>query len=203
MRNKYEVYTITETGKETIVDLLNETLEVEYCMILNYPRLVDQLINCDNIDDEQLIRDLKRLGEDSVRHADRVIGMISLLGGEPNWRCECCERRVDISMIMSQQLEKEKIAHSLYEEAARVAEQNQVKVEGEVMSLLNNSVASLFRMKRGSELVQDIVDAGKIIRILKRQRDEELTHMKIAKNIISALNFFISNPRKDFVKVSA
>ena len=77
-----KVETIKEPGKEAIVALLNKALQVEYGMILNYPRIIDKLVIVDKINDEQLNKDLEQVGKDSFRHSGAVGKLIGQLGGE-------------------------------------------------------------------------------------------------------------------------
>ena len=50
-----EIDRITEEGKKALVDLLNKSIEVEYGMILNYPRILDQIKNIDKSQREEFI----------------------------------------------------------------------------------------------------------------------------------------------------
>ena len=63
-----EIETITDDAKIAISGILNRSLLVEYDFILNYPRIIDRLVNYDDIHDEQLIGDLDRLGKESMKH---------------------------------------------------------------------------------------------------------------------------------------
>ncbi len=80
-----DVDRITDDGKRAIVSILNKGLAVEYTHIIDYPRFIDQMVNIDRIpDDDPCIVVLKRLGEESVRHTNIVMQLITLLDGEPH-----------------------------------------------------------------------------------------------------------------------
>jgi len=123
-----EVETIKESGKKAIVDLLNKSLQVEYSFILNYPRIIDNLVII-KIHDEQLIKDLEHVGKESTQHLGSLGQLIVQLGGEPRWRIEVIDRMVDVDRMLVQQLDKEKLALSLCQQAKHLAEQNRVKVK--------------------------------------------------------------------------
>ncbi len=182
-----EVYRITEKGKKAIVDLLNKSLRVEYAFIANYPRLIDQMVNIDQIPDEQTPKDLERLGSASYRHAGQIGQLIIRLGGEPNWRVEVIERIVDIHSMLIKQLEREKLAQSLYQQAKRVAEQNPVKSKGfldKLTALLNPEL-------------RDVTERSDTIRVLEHIAAEEYTHIRIVEDIIASLhNYKIKYPPK-------
>ncbi len=124
-----KIESIKESAKKAIIELLNKQLQVEYAFIINYPRIIDKLIAVDKINDEQLNKDLERLGKDSTRHLGSVGQLIVQLGGEPMWQIEVIDRLVDVDNLLDHQLKKEKVALSLCQEAKRVAERNKVKVK--------------------------------------------------------------------------
>ena len=49
---------ITENAKRTMVDLLNRTIQLEYAYIINYPRLIDQIVAIEEVPDQQIAADL-------------------------------------------------------------------------------------------------------------------------------------------------
>jgi len=67
-----EVDAITPEGKNAIATLLNEGLQVEYDLIINYPRIVDQLVNIDKVDNKQFIQLMERFGKESFKHSGLV-----------------------------------------------------------------------------------------------------------------------------------
>ena len=48
-----EIVTITDKAKKAIADLCNKSVVVEYDMMLNYPRIIDHIVNFEEIKDEQ------------------------------------------------------------------------------------------------------------------------------------------------------
>ena len=52
---------ITESGKKLIINLLREAIEIEYGFIVNYPRVVDQLVNIETIPQEEVAKKLELL----------------------------------------------------------------------------------------------------------------------------------------------
>ncbi len=105
---------ITEDGKKAIVSLLNKSIEVEYAFIFNYPRLIDQLVNIEPITQENVAKKLELLGKESVQHAHWIMRLIENLGGEPQLPVEVIERMTDIPSLLLKQLDKEKLAQSLF-----------------------------------------------------------------------------------------
>lgn len=171
-----EVDRITEKGKKAIVALLNKSLQVEYGLILNYPRLLDQIVNIYEIHDEQLISDIEHLGKDSYQHSGWVGRLITELGGDPNWRVEVVDRIVDVEKLLVQQVQREKLARSLYLQAKRVAEQNHVK------GVIDETAAIIAEFLGKTDLPR-----SNVIRILERLAQDELLHMRHAENAIEAL----------------
>ena len=98
-----------------ILRLLNQSLEVEYSFIVNYPRLASMIKNtgAKNM--------MIKLGEDSMHHADVVAGIITELGGTPNWNFQMMDSIEDLPAILKQQLEKEELAVKLHERTAAMA----------------------------------------------------------------------------------
>ena len=80
-----EVETLTDYGRKAIVSILNRALIVEYAFILNYPRMMDKLVNYDKINDEMLNSNFNRLGKESMKHFNDDVKLIERLGGEPAW----------------------------------------------------------------------------------------------------------------------
>ena len=75
-----EIVTITDEAKRAIAKLCNESVIVEYEMILSYPRIIDHIVNFEKIKDEQLVKDIDKLGKDSLRHFTKMDEMIRDLG---------------------------------------------------------------------------------------------------------------------------
>jgi len=172
-----EVDRITEEGKRAIVALLNQALLAEYGMLLNYPRIIDQLANIDKVSDKQLAIDLERLGKDSFRHAGIVGQLIAQLGGKPDWDITVIDRMIDIGSMLVEQLAKEKLAMSIYQDAKRIADKNQVKAKG-----------FLGRLTTWREEPRDTTSRSKAIDILTSLHNEEWGHIRRCENAILAFN---------------
>jgi rubrerythrin len=108
--------TQTTTGRssQTTLDLLNQALNVEYSLIVHYPRIANSL------PDEETRRLVHGLGEASIRHADVVADAIKELGGKPDWSFEPFPEHMDTVSIFKIQLQKEKMALMLHQETARL-----------------------------------------------------------------------------------
>jgi len=171
-----EVDRITESGKKAIANLLNQAWQVEYGLILNYPRILDQLINIDQVPDEQFTWDFERLGKESYTHAGLVIQLITQLGGEPQWGVEITDRMIDVGGMLALQLEKEKSALSIYQQAKLVAQQNQAKGKGFLGRLVT----------WGDEESREFVSRSTVINILNRLTNDEMGHIKLAERLILA-----------------
>ena len=91
-----EIVTITDEAKKAITRLCNEAVVFEYDMILNYPRIIDHIVNFEKIEDEQLIKDLNRLGLDSIGHFSKVKGMVENLGSDMAWLTSTLPRLVGV-----------------------------------------------------------------------------------------------------------
>ena len=171
-----EIVTITDQAKKAISELCNESVVTEYDMILNYPRIIDHIVNFEKIKDEQLTRDIEKLGRESLRHFGIIDGMIRSLGAEAVWLPSTLPRLVGVTSVLEGQLEKEKIVRDLYTEARKIAIANKttVKVGG---------VFNLFRAKDISE--EDIIPFEQIISNLDRLILDEMRHIKIVEDSIA------------------
>ena len=179
-----EVETIKDNGKRAIVELLNRSLQVEYDMILNYPRLIDKLTIVDHINDEQLNKDLELLGKESYHHHGWIGQLITQLGGKPDWTINVIDRLVDVDRMLALQLEKENIALSLCQEAMRIAERNKVKVQ------VRDFLGRLIRME--DELPIDVVNVDDVLGTLERIATDEKRHIKLAHNSIATLDMHMN-----------
>ncbi len=107
----------TKTAKDDfsrIIELLNQSLRLEYSLIIHYPRIASY------IDDEETKKMAMRLGEYSTHHADVVAKAIRELGGEPIWSFDSFPVSENLISIFRAQLDKEKLALSLHTEAANL-----------------------------------------------------------------------------------
>lgn len=99
-----------------LLDALNESLRVEYTLIIHYPRLVGLL------EDEEARRLVLRLGQDSMRHANIVAAAIQELGGTPQWGFDPFPEGMSLAQIFELQLEKEKLALYLHQRSCELAD---------------------------------------------------------------------------------
>ncbi len=97
-----------------IIEVLNQSLKLEYSLITHYPRIAS------SIDDEEIKKMAIRLGEYSTRHADIVARAIQELGGEPIWNLDPFPESASLIPIFRIQLDKEKLALSLHTEEANL-----------------------------------------------------------------------------------
>ena len=116
-----EIDRITTEAKKTIVGLLNKSIQAEYGMILNYPRIIDQIKNIDKSQSEEFTTNFEHLGKDSFRHATIVSKTIEELGGKPEFEMVVVDRMIDIYSMLVEQSAKEKLAMSIYKEAKMIA----------------------------------------------------------------------------------
>ena len=172
----FAVDRITEDGKKAIVSLLNKSLEIEYAFIFNYPRLIDQLINIEPITQERVAKTLELLGKESVQHAGWISQLTEKLEGEPQLPIEVIDRMTDIPSLLLKQLDREKLVQSLFQQAKRVAESNQV--EG-----IWAKMKTMGALSPGSG-----AERSSTIRVLERLAIDEGRHIVLVQNIISELN---------------
>ncbi len=165
---------ITDNAKRAMVDLLNRVIQMEYAFIINYPRLIDQIISIEEVPDQQIVDDLERLGKDSTEHLGVAGQLITRLGGEAKWRVNVIGRMVDIDNLIEQQVAWEKAAMPLYIEAKRLAQDNPVKSSGLMERL---------RAAFGAE--PDPAPRGETIRLLEHLASQERTHLRLVEDILA------------------
>lgn len=95
-----------------ILDMLSQALELEYSLIVHYPRIAS------SIPDEETRKLVHQLGSDSIGHADAVANTITKLGGVPHWSFGPFPEETDIVKTFEVQLEKEKLALQLHRRIA-------------------------------------------------------------------------------------
>ena len=174
-----DVDRITDDGKRAIVSILNKGLAVEYTHIVNYPRFIDQMVNIDRVpDDDPCVVVLKRLGEESVRHANIVMHLITLLDGEPHLVVEPVERISDVFGMCQKQMEKEKENLLLFQQAKAVVQKNQMKTLKGILDANINMIRN-----RPS----DTVKTSQMIQLLTRLENDESRHMQLLDTVISDL----------------
>ncbi len=168
---------ITEEGKEAIVDLLNKGIHVEYGMVMNYPRILDQVVNIDKSQSEEFSNNAERFGKDSFRHSTIVAKLIEELGGEPEFEMLAIDRMVDIHSLLVEQLGKEKLAESLYKEARLIAQNNQAKEKGLFGKLMS------IREEPKKE-----ISRSEVIEKLERLELDEMGHAKRVETMLIQIN---------------
>ena len=168
---------ITEEGKKAIVDLLNKGIHTEYAMVMNYPRIIDQIKNIDESQSEEFINGAERFGKDSFHHSTIVAKLIEELGGEPEFDMLPIDRMVDIHSLLVEQLGHEKLAEALYKEARLIAQTNQEKEKG-----------LLDRLRGIMTEPKEDVSRSEVIEILKRLELDEMSHAKRVETMIGQAN---------------
>ena len=133
---------------------------------------------------EQLNKDLERLGTESYHHHSWIGQLITQLGGKPDWTMDIVDRLVDVDRMLALQLEKEKTALSLYQEAMRIAERNKAKVQ------VRDFLGRLIRME--DELPIDVVNVNDILGTLERIATDEKHHIKLVHNSIATLDMHMN-----------
>ncbi len=177
----FTVDRITNDGKKAIVSLLNKSIEVKTCCICNYPRLIDQLVSIEPTTQESVAEKLQLLSREAVQHASWIMRLIEDFGGEPQLPIEVMDRIVDVPNLLLKQIEREKLAQSLFQQAKRVAEQSQVE-------------GILAKMRTMGALSPGMVaERSSTIRILQRLEIDEGRYIVLLQNIISELNLQRSN----------
>ena len=171
-----EIVTITDQAKKAIAELCNESVVTEYDLILNYPRIIDHMVNFEKIKDDQLVKDIDKLGRESLGHFSIIDRMIRSLGAETVWLTSTLPRLVGVDYILGQQLEREKTARDLYTEARKIAIANNVTVK----------VGGIFNLFRGKDIAEeDVIPFEQIIHNLERLVLDEIRHIKIVENSIA------------------
>ena len=165
-------------GKQVIVvsSPLKKYMKQNFRIPENRLRLIHRGINFEKIKDDQLTRDIDKLGRESLGHFGIIDRMIRSLGAETVWLPSTLPRLVGVTSALERQLEKEKTARDLYTEARKIAITNKttVKVGG---------VFNLFRTKDIS--AEDIISFEQVIRNLDKLILDEIRHIKIAEDSIA------------------
>ncbi|MFC2005604.1 hypothetical protein ACFLVG_01415 [Chloroflexota bacterium] len=168
-----EIITITDKAKVEIAKLCKETVVTEYDMILNYPRIIDHMVNYEKINDQQLVKDIDKLGKDSLGHFSKMDLIIQNLGGEMAWLPSTLPRLVGVHDELEKQLKKEEAARDLYKEARQIARKNKitVKVGGFLDRLMGKDISG-----------QNFVSFEQIINDLDRLISDEERHIRVVKD---------------------
>ncbi len=115
-------------NKSRLLDTLNDSLKLEYSMIIHYP-----LINS-AIHDPEIKKMVNTLGVVSIKHADTVAEAITMLGGVPQWDFEPAPQEMDLKKIFLLQMDKEKMALKLHTESANMATDASLKAKFEAIA---------------------------------------------------------------------
>jgi len=91
---------------------------------------------------------------------------------------------VDVNNLLAQQLDKEKLVLSLFQQAKHLAEQNRVKVK------VKDFFGRLIRME--AELPIDVVNINDVISILNRIIIDEKKHIRLVEDSIATLNMLMN-----------
>jgi len=177
-----KVEVISDQAKRTVVHLLIESQKNENGFVINYPRVIEQLENMDKIFDERLIRNLRILGTESLKHYDDINKLIKKLGGEAQANFEVIERIHDVGEILKEQLESEKSVLSLYSKIILVIKNNKIKMDAEIFD------GRLVSKRDG--LPRDIIKADYITAVVQRISKDEQKHIIICEDAINTLEMY-------------
>jgi bacterioferritin (cytochrome b1) len=100
--------------RHKILDVLNQSLSVEYSMILQYPA-INRIINDPDI--KSMVNILVSV---SIKHADAVAEAIRELGGSPQWTFEDPPSEINLKNLFRKQLKKEELALELHSDGAHI-----------------------------------------------------------------------------------
>ena len=178
-----KIITITDEAKTVVAALLNKSLLIEYDFILNYPRIIDYIVNYEKIKDEMLIKDLDKLGRDSLSHFSKMESLLKRLGSEPAWQINVFPRIIDVFDILEKQLEKEKNVHKIFADAKKVTMDNKVQADG------REFFGKFIKMTDG--ISEDVITADEIINTLDRLITDEQYHIRIVENSIATLKALV------------
>ncbi len=170
------MFRLTQDAKRSIVIILSKCLELEYLYTVNYPRLIDQLIDNGQVPDpdSRLRRDLESLGKKSAEHLHWTARLIEDLGGEPQWQTAAIDRIADAHALLLAQLENEKASVALLQQAQNVARFDSGDVLAKMKAMLGTAPGH-------------ITERGKTIRLLEQISRDEEGHVALLKNLISEL----------------
>lgn len=171
--------TITENAKRAVVSLLNESLQIEYEFMMNYPRCIEVLVNIHKITDEQLISDIKTCGEDSTRHFDDISQLIERLGGKPVWKTSPIGQMDDVSSRIADQLKREFAVLAIFEGINHILQQNKAKIKGWKF------FGKTFTVR--SEPQENPVTFNEIKNIMDIEISDEKKHIRLAEDSIATI----------------
>lgn len=112
-------------ANEKLIELLNKSLEMEYCDIFLYARHADAL------EEKETAENFEKLGRMEVRHADSLAIQIQALGGKPNWEITPLDAKGSKDEMLTYHLEQEERAIRGYDDLIELADkegQDQLKL---------------------------------------------------------------------------
>ncbi len=175
-----EIITITDQAKRAISEIINESVVAEYSMILNYPRIIDHCINFERITDEQLLKDIDKLGRDSLNHfsvTDRIVGT---LGSTIDWEPSTLPRLVGVPEMLEVQLENEKAARDFYKEARKIAAVNRATRK-------TGGFFSTFKQYKKNLPDENLVYYNLLIKDIDRLILDEERHIRIVEDSLATV----------------
>lgn len=173
-----EHITITDQAKRAIAEIINESVVVEYSMILNYPRIIDHLINFEKITDQQLIAEINKLGTDSLHHFGIADKIIRTLGSRISWQPSTLPRLVRVSDMLEAQLKNEKAARDFYIEVRKIAAANKATRK-------SGGFFKTFTQRNQPE--ENIIQYGLLIRDIDRLIMDEERHIRIVEDSVATI----------------
>ena len=179
-----EIETIKEEAKKNIAALCNKSIKVEYDMILNYPRVVESILNYHKIQDQQSIDEMNKLGKDSLDHYNIISNIVTKLGYQPELHITICERIPDILDCLNKQLEKEKTVRDIYKQIVEIAKRNRTKVKiGGFFGIFNQARCSL---------EAEVITADEVIDTFTRLSQQEAYHARMVEDLVGAMSMHIN-----------
>jgi rubrerythrin len=104
-----------DDATQQLVSLLSEAGQLEYRAIIHYSRYAQE------IEDPELARELREIGQMEVRHSHQLMGIIIALGGLPEWALPPPPWFASVEDIISSSLEGEQRALQQYDRCLEVA----------------------------------------------------------------------------------
>ena len=168
---------VVDSTKQAILIFLHKSLEMEYACTIDYPRIIDILVNGDQVPDPdyKLRRSLETLAEQSVEHLHATAKLIEALGGKPQWRTPAPKRIAEVHTSLLAQLESEKASVALFEQAKNIGAGGPMGLFAKVKAAIGSSAT------RASK-------KNSTIRLLNRLSQEEQAHVAVLKSLVSELN---------------
>ena len=180
-----EIETLSDDGKKALIDSLNRSIQVEYGLILNYPRVIDYLIHCEKINDEILNKGIEKVGIDSSRHLGWVVEIINKIGGEPLWQIDTIDRLIDAPKMLNRQLEKEETVLEMYQEAVRLVRRYAVKAK------VSDIFGKFIRTNKHG-LQEEVIATNELVERLERIAVDERNHVKLLHDSIATMDYLMN-----------